>query len=146
MGSGLRIRSNPRSDQRSRSCIRSDPSGSATSPGSMGSGWRIRLRPRSAQRSRSCIRSDPSGSATSPGSMGSGWRIRSHPRIGLESPRCNSIARSDSANYRRGTQSGSRSPTGERADRLGLPRMSPLLLIGTGPMGRGDRNLSARTG
>ena len=139
-------RSCPRSIPHWRSCTRSAPSGSAMSRGSMGSGWRIRSHPRSAQRSRSCTRSAPSGSAKCPWHMGSGWRIRSHPRIGLEWPQCNSTARSDSANYRRGTQSRSRSPRGEHADRLGLPHMSPLLLLGTGPMGRGGRNLSARTG
>ena len=146
MGSGWRIRSCPRSAPQSRSCNRSAPSGSARCPWHMGSGWRIRSCPRSAPQSRSCNRSAPSGSARCPWHMGSGWRIRSHPRIGLESPRYNSTARSDSANYRRGTQSRSRSPRGGRADRPGLPRMSLLLLAGTGPMGRGGRNRSARMG
>ena len=139
-------RSCPRSALHWRWCKRTVPSCCSRCPWHMGSGWRIRSHPRSAQRSRSCTRSAPSGSARCPWHMGSGWRIRSHPRIGLESPQCNSTARSDSANYRRGTQSRSRSPRGEHADRLGLPHMSPLLLLGTGPMGRGGRNLSARTG
>ena len=146
MVSGRSTRSCPRSAPGMQECRRPARSCCSRCPWHMGSGWRIRSCPRSAPRSRSCNRSAPSGSARCPWHMGSGWRIRSCPRIGLESPRCNSTARSGSANYRRGTQSRSRSPRGGHADRPELPRMSPLLLTGTGPMGRGGRNRSARTG